>query len=111
MTDEEILERLPSRLHPHLRTSLACRILRPVQLGSPEFHFAMSLLWVVAAQHKTRWPEIARAEASAVDPAFVQRCKRIVEHVGANIRRRAARLSKSLDQAELVFDQTADSED
>jgi hypothetical protein len=81
-------------------------MLRPVKLGSPEFHFAMSLLWVVA-QHETRWPEIARTKALAADPAFVQRCKRIIEHVGANVRRRAARLSKSLDQAESVFNPDA----
>lgn len=111
MTDEEILARLPTHLHPYLRKSLACRILRPVELGSKEFHFAMSVLFVIADQPElipTRWPEIAKAEMRDVDPAFARRCHRVVQHVKTNIARRASLLQTRLAQADGLFSGSED---
>lgn len=100
------MSRLPARLHPYLIRPLALRLLRPVELASPEFHFAMSLLYVVAARpelFRTRWPQIAQGEVDNVDPLFVERCYRVVQHVKANIERRNALLLKRLSQADSVF--------
>ncbi len=107
MTDEEILARIPSTLHPHLREKVACRLLRPVRLGSPEYHFVWSLLALVAAEPGSvspRWIEIAREDAEKVDPAFVKRCYRVLEHVKTNVKRHAEGLLERLDQAGVVFE-------
>src|SRR5580704_2980446 len=105
MTDDEILARLPTRLHPYLIRTLALRLLRPVKLESPEFEFAMGLMFVVAASPEvceTRWPEITREKAHLADPAFVARCYRVVQHVRANIERRTQLMLKRLAQADVL---------
>lgn len=111
MTDEEIAARLPTRLHPYLAEKLARRLLRPVELGSPEFHFAMSLLYVASERpemYETRWPEIASQEATLVDPVFVRRCHRVLNHVRTNLERRTALLLKRLGQVSEVLHSTED---
>jgi hypothetical protein len=110
MTDEEILARLPHLLHPYLVRPLALRLLRPVELGSPEFHFTVQLLQIAANQPE-RWSwnvgnyvhDYVLLNARSVDPAFIQRCRRIVQHVKAKIEWRTALLQKRLDQTDLVF--------
>jgi|GEM_PF-6593063 len=106
MTDEEIDARLPSRLHPYLREKVAHRLLRPVELSSPEFSFAIGLLYVLADQPygRDRWPQIVRERAASVDRAFVRRCYRVLRHARANLERRTTLLLVRLDQANEVFD-------
>lgn len=61
MTDAEIEARLPHDLHPYLRKRIALRMLRPVELGSPEWQFVISLLYVVSLGPEdwpSRWPTI-----------------------------------------------------
>lgn len=107
MTDDEIRSRLPD-LHPYLVRPLGLRLLRPVALGSPEFHFAVSLLFVVAGEPERSgpsvWPEIASDAAREADPAFVQRCYRIVQHVKDKLERRTALLLKRLGQTDGVLE-------
>lgn len=105
MTDDEILARLPP-VHPHLVRPLVMRLLRPVQLHSPESFFVFDLLYLVAAEPErwpTGWEKYARFHARKVDPEFVQRCYRVIQHVKAKIEWRTALLLRRLDQVEPVF--------
>ena len=107
MTDEEILARLPHLLHPYFVRPLALRLLRPVKLDSPEFHFAVKLLFLIESEPEklgqSRWAELTRDAAKMVDPLFIKRCQRIVQHAKAKIEWRTALLLKRLDQTDSVF--------
>lgn len=65
MTDEEIDSRFPGPFPPYLRRKVAHRLLHPVEIGSPDFHFIISLLYVMMDEPDaptSAWPNIVKSE-------------------------------------------------
>ena len=88
---------------PAARTSQTTPYPEPPTLVVPKMLPCASNLAEQPERWPSRWSDYAHQFTRDTDPAFIQRCLRIVQHVRAKIEWRSALLLQRLDQADSIF--------
>jgi hypothetical protein len=107
MNDAEIDERVPRSFTPYLRKKIAHRLLHPVALGSPEWHFLTSLLHVMADDPdnpQSAWRSVARVRMNEVNSEVKERCEYVIGQTIKRLRHHSNRVIGRMTRALEVLD-------
>jgi len=107
MNDEEIDSRFPGPFPPYLRKKVVHRLLHPVNLGSRDYHFVLSLLYVMKDdpdKPTSAYPNIVKSRLKDVDPQTAERCVYVLRQTSDRLQYHTNRLLKRMSRALALLD-------